>query len=232
MGTGRIVFGGVVFAGVLAIAAAGCNGVLDIEQASVDPTFGTDGGNGVDSGINFDPTDISCDHYCTLIQSACTGDLQEYLTKDVCMHMCPVFDLGNPGEQSNNSLSCRQYHANAARSAPQIHCHHAGPLGGQVCGTDPCAAFCLLDQGVCGTVAYASVADCTATCAGMVDGGADAEAPMGYQFVPDAGETTVENGDSFNCRLYHLEAASDPAIMMATTIHCPHTGRQSDVCHN
>ena len=220
---------------VLALAAAslllGCNSVLGIEDAKLDPTFGPDAGSGMDSGINFDPTDISCDHYCTLIQTACTGDLQEYLSKDVCMTMCPVFDLGTPGEQSNNSLSCRQYHANAARSAPQIHCHHAGPLGGQVCGTDPCLAYCLLDQGICGTVAYPNVSTCQQTCAGTVDGGADAESPMGYQIVPDAGEIAIESGDSFNCRLYHLEAASNPATPMATTIHCPHTARQSDTCN-
>jgi hypothetical protein len=215
-----------------AFTVLGCNGILDIQAAQVDPTFVPDGGLVSDGGFPFDAADISCDHYCTIIQQACTGGFQEYLTKEVCVQMCPQFDIGIPGEQANNTLSCRQYHANAALSAPQVHCHHAGPLGGQVCGPDPCAAFCLLDFGLCGTVAYPSVGACQATCGGTVDAGADAESPTGYMFVPAAGETALTTGDSFNCRLYHLEAASNPATPMASMIHCPHTAQQSDVCHN
>ncbi len=204
----------------------GCNSVLGIDPATlvdggVLPSS-SDGGGG-------DPN--SCQAYCDTIMKNCTGQYQEYSTTAICLAMCPVFDLGTPGDQSGDSRACRIYHAGAAAQDPAVHCPHAGPLGSPVCEPDPCVSFCNLDEGLCGQSfglpQYANFAACQADCepndAGM----------GGYPYFSggDAGDILYTGGNSLNCRLYHLEAASDPTTQGASTFHCPHTAQVSNTCH-
>lgn len=75
----------------------------------------------------------SCADYCTLIQTNCTLANQQYASDAECMTACDAFAPGIPGEQVNDTLACRVYHAGAAGSNPDLHCAHAGPDGGGVC---------------------------------------------------------------------------------------------------
>jgi serine/threonine protein kinase len=164
----------------------------------------------------------TCDRYCDQVMKNCTGSNAEYLSREICMKMCPAFEIGVAGgDTANGTLGCRLYQANAAESAPEEHCRAAGPLGGRHCGKDPCEPFCTLAVTYCTApkpAPYAGgLADCEAAC-------------KNYRYlVGDAGDTTLESGNTLNCRLWHLETAytSDDFGMF----HCPHTKRVSSTCH-
>jgi hypothetical protein len=198
-------------AGVLAalLALSGCNSVLGIDKAALED----------------DPT--SCDHYCNLVMANCTDVNAEYISRDVCMAMCPKFDRGSPGDQSGDSRACRIYHATAAADDPATHCRHAGPLGYPACQPNPCQPFCLLDLALCGqqtSPPYPDEVSCTKTC----EGGADA----GYGYLTTGGASDINhtNDNTLNCRLYHLESAYNPDDSTNPGTHCPHTAAQSAFC--
>jgi hypothetical protein len=215
-----------VVLGLAALAGAAgalvaCNSILGIDSASPEPDAagsGDDGGSTeADAG---EP--LTCDHYCTVITQNCTDANQEYLTKDICMSMCPVFELGKGiADSLDDTLGCRIWHANAAAAAPEFHCRHAGPLGGDHCG-DACEAFCNLDTTYCSgaTSAYdAGFSGCLGVC----------NPNNGYGYlVADAGDLTLSSGDTLNCRLWHLESAY--ASPTEATFHCPHTALVSSMC--
>jgi hypothetical protein len=151
----------------------------------------------------------------------CTGANAEYLSRDICMKMCPAFEIGvTTADTGSGTLGCRMIHAAAAESAPAEHCRAAGPLGGRRCGKDPCEPFCALAVTYCTppkSPPYpGGVADCQAAC-------------KGYPYLTaDAGDTTLESGNTLNCRLWHLETAftSDDFGLY----HCGHTKRVSATC--
>jgi hypothetical protein len=206
-----------VSAGAIAIAGAlSCNGVLGIGPATVEVVDG-DAGAGADGG----PEPISCDHYCSVIMNNCTGSNSEYLSLDICMSMCPFFDLGMAiADTTDDTLACRIFNADLAATSPDVACRYAGPLGGGHCGASVCPSFCGLDLTYCvppRPVAYdAGDPECESDCAGYV------------YLVTDAGDTTTEVGNTLNCRLWHLETAyTSPAYGI---FHCPHTGKDSTTC--
>ena len=47
------------------------------------------------------------------------------------------------GDTTGNTIGCRLYHAGAAAADPVLHCPHAGPTGGNVCGSW-CDNYCQL----------------------------------------------------------------------------------------
>ena len=206
--------------GVLA-AASGCDSGLD-------PTTGTDAGTPRKDSSAVDPAEAgaalgedspsveSCTKYCTLVMGSCTGDDAQYASTEECLAFCghlppdPVAAASN--SRGSPSLACRQYWADSpARTNPRSSCLAAGPFGGNVCG-DRCTAFCDVLLDACGAettnAVYGDQPDCASACAGFtyVDAGTDGggEAPDG----PDA-------GDSLNCRLYHLRAATLDATRCA-----------------
>lgn len=195
------------------LVMVGCNGILGIENAEIDPAF-----SGADSGV---PTSDAgsqtlCESYCTSIMQACTGTHQQYLSMDVCLAMCPNFEPGREGVTDGNSLSCRISHTELAVTDPTTHCPHAGPLGLGTCGAS-CDGFCLLDVALCKAPhpqAYVSEPDCRTQCAA-------------YNYIPNVGEIALDSGDSLNCRLYHLESAYTRGL---EDFHCPHTGKVSETC--
>jgi len=217
-----------------AAALAGCNGVLGIDEASLDPTLtdggaegGAEGGAG-DAGGDTGNQPVTCDTYCSTIMANCMGINQEYIDIDTCKVMCSHFEPGVPDDTTMDSLACRNYHAHAAAGDPNFHCRHAGPLGGFHCGTDPCVPYCSLVQALCGSMAmppFPGEIQCQNACRPGADGG-------GFNYlVGDAGDINLTMGDTLNCRIYHLESAYEPNNPAAATTHCPHTAVVSATCH-
>jgi hypothetical protein len=242
-------------AGSAALAAAlvGCNAVLGIGAASLDPEAGVvaveagsgdDGGADVDNGEAGPARGLACDYYCKTILQNCTGADSEFAGTDtnaVCHTVCQAFDVGQAiGPTDDNTLGCRIFYAEKALATPDVNCRFAGPLGGGKCGGDPCGVFCQLTLQYCSTpplpatvcsasvtancTPYASSGDCLADCRGGGDGGAG-----GYPYI-DTGNDLPSSGDTLNCRMYHLENAYGNATSQA--FHCPHTAQVSAACND
>ena len=220
---------------VMSIATiGGCNGLLGITEATVDPSIAGDASSSsdatssdsaaLDSGTPDTGDPYTCDSYCTNIMQNCTLDNQEYINRNVCLAMCSHFEPGVAGEQEHDSLACRVYHTTAAAGDPGVHCRHAGPTGGGHCGDQPCEAFCLLENALCGGHPYDPYDGGESTCR--------AQCPQ-FTYVSageDAGDLTFTSGNTLNCRIYHLESAYDLSNPAAQTTHCPHTGVISAAC--
>jgi hypothetical protein len=144
-----------------------------------------------------------CAAYCNTIMTNCLTTNKQYADNATCLAVCAKFPLGaSDGETAGNTVGCRQYHAGAAGTDAALHCPHAGPSGGDACGTK-CEAYCSVIQGACTTTnaAYADNATCMAACGALSTTGA----------ISDT------SGISYFCHLYHATAAiGDPAL------HCPH----------
>lgn len=169
---------------------------------------GVGGGGGAGGGVA--PT---CADYCGDVMANCTADNQQYTTEADCMSTCVAFDTGVLDAMQGNTLGCRQYHAGIpATMDANLHCPHAGPLGGGVCGADPCQAFCQIATTLCEGV-WTDEAACATECANFPD-----LAAVPYN-------ATVDAGDSLACRMYHLQVASN-----APTPHCMHINEASPPC--
>jgi hypothetical protein len=154
----------------------------------------------------------------------CTGDLQEYPAVETCFAMCQRLDNGPTTDLTGNTVECRQNHALLAVSEPAMkvaHCLAAGPLGGAICG-QPCEVFCALNLALCvpPTVTvqtYPSGAECLSECATL---------PYVMQ---DKSNFVMSDGNTLNCRDYHLQAAYKNEIAAKT--HCAHTAIDSSTCN-
>ncbi|MFT7623185.1 MAG: hypothetical protein ACI9WU_002363, partial [Myxococcota bacterium] len=162
--------------------------------------------------------DLSCAAYCAGVQTACTGDSAQYASEADCLSYCSDWsqlDMGTVDDTDGNTVGCRMYHASVASESDEnaaIHCVHAGPSGGNVCGTW-CDNYCDLSATNCGAdnELYADDDACMTACGNFVDTG-------------DAGATA---GDSVQCRIYHLGVAGSDADVSAA-IHCSHGGIDGD----
>ncbi len=167
-------------------------------------------------GSDSDPAPSSsaaCTAYCAALTGSCTAGNAQFASEAACNTYCnrartapEYWAAGTSGDTSGNSLACRAYHGGAPAAAdPVLHCPHAGPSGGNLCGTW-CANYCDLALSACtgGLALYADRAACETACAGIPAGG-----------VPNA-----TAGDSLQCRIYHLGVAASSAAN--ATIHCPH----------
>ena len=182
-------------------------------SASIHCPHGALGGGGVCGDDDPPPpVDPTCAAYCDTIQAACTGADAQYTSEAECLSYCSAWGAwpkGTGEDTTGNTLGCRQYHAGAAAEGdadPSIHCAHAGPTGGNVCGTW-CDAYCQLALKNCvgGNALYATASACQTACAAMSDAG-----------VP--GDT---EGETIQCRIYHLGVAGSDWPTSAA-IHCPH----------
>jgi hypothetical protein len=205
---------GVLAALLGSIAANGCADLLGFEPAELDPiSIGSDAGTRAplppqvtpDAG---DAAPTLCERYCDTVLAACGRDADGtsyavYDSRLTCLTQCAWLDPGQAGDQSGNSVSCR---LNSARLALQLPgerpsaCPAAGPGGDGVCGTN-CEGYCTLMQAECSAVLDTS--DCATLCPA----------------IPDLGgfDTSQIQGNSLQCRLYHLQAAS-----VSPVNHCPH----------
>lgn len=193
-----------------------CASLVGIEDARLDPdsvggSGGTsaggqtggksgtpDAGAGGDGG---DPTLLLCERYCTTVMKNCTGAVQVYESRAVCLRACRALEPGTPDDRSGNTVGCRFFHAKQIEliGDEATECPAAGPGGDGVCGTN-CQGYCTLLQGLCPP---ALGAECSATCPALTDlGGFD---------------ISKSSGLALQCRLYHVSAATlDPVL------HCPH----------
>ncbi len=174
---------------------------------------GTEGGNGPQGGQGeggAGPT--TCASYCATITGACTGPNQQWPNTAGCEEACAAFAPGAAGDTSMDTLECRAYHAGVASTTePELHCIHAGPLGGGIdspngCGTNRCMSFCRIAQEICGeepTYSFENEDDCRSQCVDYID---DVDFTVNQM-----------SGDTLACRMYHLTAAlGDPVT------HCGH----------
>jgi hypothetical protein len=183
--------------------------ILAISIVGLAACGGDDGG-----GKDAPPAaELTCASYCSSITANCTTANSQFQDMTSCMASCTRYPLGALSDMSGNTLGCRIYHAGAAASGPDVHCRHAGPGGNTACG-DNCLGFCTLVLGSCtGTNAQygGDMSQCMTACAN-------------YATMPPY-SSTVTNGNSFACRLYHAtQAAADPAG------HCGHTAATSTFC--
>jgi hypothetical protein len=215
---------------VLWSSVVACNGLLDLDEAHVDPAIGAPGVGG-SAGSNAQPEpqagtggkatepETPCQEYCRLITEACDGDETQYTDEDACLAACPLFPLGTTDDTVGNSLSCRLTQARRASSEPVTYCTWAGPGGDGQCGSN-CEGFCTLMAATCtptttsaSTDYFESVEACLSAC------------PV----IPTSGpycatSRSVTSGNSLECRLYHVAAGiySDDSF-----VHCPHAMGES-----
>jgi len=195
-------------------------GVVRRDAAPVEPT---EPSPQLDAGTGPVP---SCRKYCELVMANCTGESAQYESTQQCLAFCAHLPLEQPTREADEkeaaSVACRQYWADGpARTRPETYCLAAGPFGGNACG-NRCTAFCSVALSACspdagGSVPYQTQPECATACAGFTyrdastDGGGEG---------PDG----PVDGDSLNCRLYWLRAATmDPE-------KCAAIAPDSEVC--
>jgi len=173
----------------------------------------------------------NCTNYCQLINSYCVGANTQFYVPNDCNLICPTYSLNATTGIYDDSYECRFHHLGYVINGtfPNIHCPHAGPTGGNTCGT-ACSYYCDLHIATCtGTNAYfQSKTDCLAEC-------------MAY---PDSANPTnlsyaVISGDSWDCRAYHVGVAASyvGSDASAVALHCGHSnqsgaGTCGDYCMN
>ena len=192
----------------LSVTAVGCDdGEMPADSGMDDPDTGMDV---PDAPMGDTPT---CEAYCDTIGMTCTGDNALYADRDECLDVCTSagWEAGDPvrtsGPADGNSIGCRTYHGGApAGEDPVMHCPHAGETGANVCGTW-CENYCGTVMSVCtgDNAQYASMGDCMTAC-GALD---------------TSGTIGDVDGDTVQCRLYHLGVAIRGDD---TGTHCPHAG--------
>ena len=151
----------------------------------------------------------TCGDYCATVMAACTGEAQQYDTREACMAACEGYGWrpGTYEDAVGNTVGCRITHASyALEGDAAMHCNHAGYTGGGICG-QPCAVYCDMSAAVCtgDNAHFVRVPECVERCLALTsEGGAP-------------GDT---EGNTAYCRMYHLTAAS--VGLGAATVHCPH----------
>ncbi len=164
--------------------------------------------NNANNVMDPDPT---CDNYCDLVMQNCADENAQYTSRQECMDYCGSvagWDTGTKGETDTNTIACRIYHSNLpAADNPGVHCVHAGPTGGNFCGTW-CDNYCQLAQKNCtgDNSLYNNDGECETACGG-------------FNATGQAGDTTF---DTVQCRIYHAGA---PALGQPE-LHCPHAAEE------
>ena len=156
-----------------------------------------------------------CAAYCDKVTASCTGANAQYADEAGCLAYCGTagkIPAGAAADTTGNTIGCRTYHATVAGSEPgtteATHCPHAGPTGGNVCGTW-CENYCHLAMTNCTgqNAIYADSAACMTACAAIT--------------VSQSTDAVITSGDSIQCRIYHLGVAGSEGDTSAA-VHCPH----------
>lgn len=186
------------------------------DTSPLEPGTGSTGGDAGESSSGGEgessPAVDPCPQYCELIGDHCEPDLAQYSGQVICEATCALMDPGEQGDVLGNTASCRLHHAVLAAESPEPHCLHAGPTGDTTCG-GPCESFCSLALEACqGELSPFAGADaCIAAC---------------ESWNPEPRYvTTVQTGDSYACRMYHLTLAA-----VQPEEHCSHIATDSPVC--
>jgi len=191
--------------GLLLLGTLRCSSVLGIEDAKCDPALPDCDHNG--------PSTL-CRDYCSEVMANCTGDNAVYEGIATCYAVCKNLEPGAAGDDTGNTARCRLHQATEAGPAgvnePKQHCPGAGPGGegpnGELLCADNCEGYCSIMQAVCDD--YSSVEACLSDCNKAQDLG-------GYN-------TAHSEGDSVQCRLWHVSAAADEP-----NPHCLHAAGKS-----
>jgi hypothetical protein len=154
-----------------------------------------------------------CLDYCDTLATICTGQNQQYATQIACLAVCEQLQPGNPGAMSGNTVQCRLGLAEQAvrTGEPSNYCYAAGPGGAGICGSD-CEGFCTMMTAKC--TQLGTLSQCLTSCSFVPD---LSRPPMNLRY-----DSSQQSGNSLQCRLFHVSAASvDPAM------HCTHAAGQT-----
>jgi hypothetical protein len=191
-------------AGSGGVDAAGAAGTASVEAAG---SGGAAGAGGTGEAPEEEAGATLCETYCSTIMAACTGSNEQYASPAACLAVCATLDPGVPGG-AGNTVECRLGRAALARDSGEAdsYCHLAGPGGGGFCGSD-CSGYCTIMAATC--TMLGEYEDCLPTCERVPN---LAEPPSTTFY-----DTTMQNGDSVQCRLFHVTAATLDAFS-----HCEH----------
>ena len=192
--------------GWLALAPAGCG---DDTSSSADLAVAA----GDMSAPGGGPT---CAEYCAKIADTCQsgdggGSFAQYPSTAACLTWCSstaAWPAGTTGATTGNTIACRLYHAGAAAADPATHCPHAGPTGGNICGSW-CENYCQLMAKNCtgGNTVY-DPATCMTRCA----------------TIPTNGAANDTSGNTVQCRITQLGLAAGDAAT-----YCPNARIASEL---
>lgn len=200
------------------VFALGCG---NDHKATIDAPGGGGGDGGTDGMTADGPMKaLTCAYYCSTIATNCTAGNIQFASDANCMDTCMHFAPGALTDTGGDTLGCRIYHAEMAAADATVHCPHAGPTGGGVCGTNQpnyCAVFCPLETAICPNAWNAT--------GQMRCLGASGCSTIATGTEPYNATATNQTGNTLFCRFWHLTAAAtDP------TTHCPHTALVSTTC--
>jgi hypothetical protein len=179
-----------------------------------EPGTGGQAGDAGAGGGGSPPAVSLCEQYCDTITQYCIGTSLQYKDRAQCLAVCKLFPQGVVGEPDGNTIACRTKYAGKARYAGgtelNAYCRQAGPGGDGRCGTN-CDGMCTISMATCTAEAtppyyFANDAACHSTCQTLPD------IPFVY------GDITVADGNSVECRLFHVISAA----MMDPDEHCEH----------
>lgn len=206
--------------GVEALGAAGISttfegvGGSDTGGASGATSFGAGGSAGSGVGGNAlaateaPPPETACEEYCRVVAESCVGTDEQYASPAACLAVCAELDPGPRGDAQGNTVQCRLGRARLAATTgePGDYCFSAGPGGAGICGDD-CEGFCSVMTAKC--TQMGSFEQCLSACDEVPDLSGP---PTNVTY-----NTTQQSGDSVQCRLFHVTAASLDPIG-----HCVH----------
>jgi hypothetical protein len=159
-----------------------------------------------------------CQNYCDLFGKTCAGQTQILNNAGAsCLSFCANLTSGTFGDRANNTVECRAYHASfPSVLSASLHCPHASINGNGGCGT-LCEVYCYYSSLGCtgSNQIYTTPAICMTNC-------------TAFSAAQLTGAPGAVDGDSLQCRIYHLSVATQSAANAA--VHCPHGKSISATC--
>ncbi len=182
----------------LGLMTAACGEILGIADATLDPNAGDAGG--------------LCGTFCKTVQKNCVFPFQVYFSETTCKAVCNALTPGEVGDELANTVQCRLHAAEKAGSTGEsfLYCPQAGPGGDGVCGTN-CVGYCTLYAAFCDIEDFTDLKGCQSECEGTPS------SPGIPTLGPGTFNVGIDTGNSLECRLYHVSAASQDK-----GTHCPH----------
>lgn len=210
---------------VVAGLVAGCNSDLGVEETDFvcasDDECQTGESCLASRCANLEERDELCDVYCEDYRTTCTttvvGVDLGFATTEACQKHCKWYPLtGELGDQSGNSLYCRLYHLDAAKSqSASTHCPHASWRGETFCGdveSRACLRYCfeIMDKCTGENRQFDGQLECLEACADYDD--------------PQLGES---GSNTLECRREAMDNVEDEVEL---DLYCPKAGPNSDEC--
>lgn len=191
-----------------ALAGAGGGGAAGAAGAGSAGSAGSGVGGNALVTTEVPPPETACEEYCRVVAENCVGVDEQYASAAACLAVCAVLEPGERGDVRGNTVQCRLGRAVLAATTgePGDYCFSAGPGGAGVCGDD-CEGFCAVMTAKCSQMG--PFQQCLSECDEVPD---LSGAPSNLTY-----NTSQQSGDSLQCRLFHVSAASLDPIG-----HCVH----------